>query len=58
MYDPVVSTEDGILDDNDYGYDEISIFLHGMKEGDPKLMGRKFLEALNIKVTWEFIRYK
>ena len=47
-----MSTEDGILDENDYGYDEISSFLHGMKEGDPKLMGRKYLGALNIKVTW------
>lgn len=55
MYDPVVSTEDGILDENDYGYDEISSFLHAMKTGDPKLMGRKFLGALNIKVTWKLL---
>ena len=51
LYDPVVNTEDGILDENDYGYDEISSFLHGMRVGDPKLMGRKYLAALNIKVT-------
>jgi hypothetical protein len=51
MYDPVVSSEDGIIDENDLGFDEISSFISKFKDGEPKLMGRKFLAALNIKVT-------
>jgi hypothetical protein len=32
MYDPVVSTEDSFIDENDFGVDEISLFLSKMKE--------------------------
>lgn len=39
MYDPVVSTEDGILDDNDYGYDEIVKSVQGLRSGVPEKMG-------------------
>jgi hypothetical protein len=48
LYDPTVCTEDGILGDNDLGYDEISVFVSKFKESEPKVIGKKYLTAIGI----------
>jgi hypothetical protein len=41
-----VSTEDGILDDNDLGYDEISVIVSKFKESEPTVIAKKYLSAI------------
>jgi hypothetical protein len=49
LYDPTVSTADGILDENDLGYNEISAILSKFYESEPTIIGKKYLNAIGIE---------
>jgi hypothetical protein len=46
LYDSTVGTEDGILDDNDLGYDEISVIVSKFKESEPTVIAKKYLSPI------------
>jgi hypothetical protein len=45
----LIGSEDGILDDNDLGFDKISAMVSKFKEREPTVIGKKYLSAIGIE---------